>query len=292
MNIKSWIPWWGKLGAKIVLSRLPIDYRSWARLGIFKLGEMVDPGYALGVFRFHWKRANLALDRKDELTLLELGPGDSLLSGPIAKSFGAGRCLLLDIGDFASRKLEPFHRLVDRLAAEGGDVSSLRGCRNWDEILARCNAQYLTGGLESLRQIPAGSVDLIWSQAVLEHIPRKDFLAIMCELRRILSKNGRCSHTVDLTDHLGGGLNNLRFSDKLWESRFFSSSGFYTNRIRYEEMLNIFRVAGFSISSLERKMWKTLPISKDRLDDMFASVSQEDLLTFGFDVVLSQQTIG
>jgi SAM-dependent methyltransferase len=287
MNIKAYVPWWGKLGGKIVLSRLPFDYRSWAKLGIFKLGEMVDPDYALGVFQFHWKQANLELKGKNGLTVLELGPGDSLLSAPIAKSVGAKRCYLVDIGAFASRDLDPFHRLLDRLAKDGGNVSSLRGCKNWDEILAACDAQYLTSGLESLRQIPAGSIDLIWSQAVLEHIPRKDFPEMMCELKRILREDGRCTHTVDLTDHLGGGLNNLRFSEKLWESHFFSSSGFYTNRIRCEEMLEIFHAAGFSIFSLEKKMWSTLPISRDRLDGKFASLPQGDLLTFGFDVVLS-----
>ena len=35
MNFRERIPWWAKLGAKIVLSRLPLDYCSWSRIGIF-----------------------------------------------------------------------------------------------------------------------------------------------------------------------------------------------------------------------------------------------------------------
>lgn len=92
-----------------------------------------------------------------------------------------------------------------------------------------------------------GSIDFIWSQAVLEHIRKSEFLDTMLELHRILRPNGVCSHVVDLKDHLGGALNNLRFSEKLWESNFMASSGFYTNRIRYSEMLDIFHQAGFSV---------------------------------------------
>ena len=285
MNLRERIPWWAKLGAKVLLSRLPVDYRSWSRIGVFKLGAMVDPDYALGVFRFHLAR--MPPEKSARLVVLELGPGDSLLSAPIACAFGAQRCYLVDMGDFASRELAPFHELLKRLAGQGKDVSGLAACAGWPEILSRCNAQYLTNGLDSLRGIPAGSVDLIWSQAVLEHVRKRDFPAVVREFRRILRDDGRCSHTVDLTDHLGGGLNNLRFPEELWESRFFSSSGFYTNRIRYGEMLGIFREAGFDVESVDRKKWSNFPIAREKLNADFSSVPDEDLLTLGFDVVLS-----
>jgi len=45
-----------------------------------------------------------------------------------------------------------------------------------------------------------------------------------------------CSHRVDLRDHFGSALNNLRFSDKKWELDWIANSGFYTNRIRLQEM--------------------------------------------------------
>ena len=53
------------------------------------------------------------------------------------------------------------------------------------------------------------------------------------------------SHQIDLRDHLGGGLNNLRFSDSLWESNFFVKSGFYTNRISFDKMISIFENISF-----------------------------------------------
>jgi hypothetical protein len=69
----------------------------------------------------------------------------------------------------------------------------------------------------------------------------------MTECRRVLSDTGVASHSVDLKDHLEGGLNNLRFSEKLWESDFFVNSGFYTNRIQFYEMLNHFKEPGSEI---------------------------------------------
>jgi SAM-dependent methyltransferase len=287
MGIRARVPWWGKLGAKIVLSRLPVSYRTWAKVGIFKHGAMIDPRYALDVFQFHYRSADVASMRTRPV-VLELGPGDSLLSAPIAYAFGTERSYLLDTGSFATRELAPFSGLLELLARDGRDVRELRDCRDWDEILVRCRSEYLTQGLESLGRIPDTSIDFIWSQAVLEHVPRRDFPALMRELRRVLRGDGRCSHTVDLGDHLGGGLNNLRFSEAVWEGRLFSRSGFYTNRIRYGEMLSLFREAGFAVHGTTRKTWDRLPTARTKLNGQFVSLPDEDLLTLGFDVVLGR----
>ena len=62
----------------------------------------------------------------------------------------------------------------------------------------------LTNGLESWSEIEDESIDFIFSQAVLEHIPKNDFRQTMIECHRILKQNGVISHTIDLKDHLGG----------------------------------------------------------------------------------------
>jgi len=279
------IPWWAKLGAKIVLSRLPFDYRRWASLGLFKHGAMVDPNYALGVFRSHFDRAEFPAKR-GAFTCLELGPGDSLLSAPIAHVFGAQCCYLVDSGNFASREMAPFHKLLDLLAAEEKDVLDLRDARGWSDVLSWCNATYLVGGPDVLSSIPDGSVDFIWSQAVLEHVRKRDFDKTMRELRRILRPGGCCSHTVDLTDHFNGQLNNLRFSEARWESGLFAHSGFYTNRIRFSEMIAMFESADFKVAQISGKSWARLPTPRALLDARFSTLGDKDLLTYGFDVVL------
>ena len=68
-----------------------------------------------------------------------------------------------------------------------------------------------------LAHLPTNSVDFCLSNAVLEHVPKRDLALVAAELFRVLNRNGICVHRVDLKDHLGGGLNNLRFSEATWE---------------------------------------------------------------------------
>lgn len=139
-----------------------------------------------------------------------------------------------------------------------------------------------------MAQIPSGSVDYCFSNAVLEHIPKQDFNQMAHELFRIIKPDGVCVHRVDLKDHLGGGLNNLRFSEKVWESTLFSGSGFYTNRIRFNEMLNVFVEAGFDYTLPRVLRWEQLPISNNKLDGAFRQLNDDDLLVSGFDIVLKK----
>ena len=102
----------------------------------------------------------------------------------------------------------------------------------------------------------------------------------------MLRRGGCCSHTVDLTDHFNGQLNNLRFSEAWWEGRLFANSGFYTNRMRFREMMSIFRSSGFEVEQTSIRAWKQSPIDRKHLDPKFSVLGDEDLLTNGFDVVL------
>jgi hypothetical protein len=42
LSIKKLVPWYAKLGAKIVLSRIPVKYSIKSRFGIFRHGVMDD----------------------------------------------------------------------------------------------------------------------------------------------------------------------------------------------------------------------------------------------------------
>ena len=50
------IPWWIKLSIKIVLSKLPVNYSIWKKLGLFQHGSMEAPEYAEQVFLRHFNR--------------------------------------------------------------------------------------------------------------------------------------------------------------------------------------------------------------------------------------------
>ena len=285
MNLKIFIPWQAKIAAKLVLSRLPLNYKFWKRLGLFVHGHMEQLEYAHGVFRKHFDR--VAFGRKEDgFVALELGPGDSLFSALLASAFGSSLTYLVDVGSYAKREMAPYRAMLDYLVNNGFPVSGLSSISSLNELLEACNARYEVGGLASLRKIPDRSVDFIWSQAVSEHIRKDAFLDTMRELRRVLQNDGVSSHCVDFKDHLGGALNNLRFPKLLWEQDAIANAGFYTNRIRYSEMIQLFQQAGFDVEVLEVKRWEGLPTPRSRLAAEFQHWDDEELRISGFDAVL------
>ncbi|MGB1548645.1 MAG: methyltransferase, partial [Alphaproteobacteria bacterium] len=54
--LKGAIPWWIKIAGKLVLSRLPVSFRAWRRLGLFLPGAMQSPAYAIAVFQRHFQQ--------------------------------------------------------------------------------------------------------------------------------------------------------------------------------------------------------------------------------------------
>lgn len=283
-RLRQWLPWWMRVVAKIVLSRLPAGYAVWRKMGLFRHGRMDDADYAIAVFEEHVSRAGL--DGKLEgKVVLELGPGDSVASAIIAASYGA-RAILVDSGRFATDSPAAYTELVRRLRTRGLAPPDIQDCTTLDEILARCGARYCTNGLASLVGIERGSIDLIYSHAVLEHVRRDEFLATQRACAGLLRVGGSCSHQVDLRDHLGGGLNNLRFPERIWESRFFVRSGFYTNRILFGPMLEMFRQAGFAAKVDQIERWTEPPIRRSQLAAEFRMLPESELRVSGFGVLL------
>lgn len=277
--------WALKIAGKLVLSRLPVPYGLWSRVGIFRHGAMAQAEYSLNVFKSHAANA-FPKGLPQDFTMLELGPGDSLASAVIGAAHGASRIWLVDAGAYAHAPLSLYKGLASRLAAQGltpPDVSAAQSVR---DVLQLCRAEYLTGGLESLRGLPDACVDFQYSQAVLEHIRKKDFTATMVELRRVLKPGGRASHVIDFQDHLAHALNNMRFSEKLWEKDWFGArSGFYTNRIPAPHMLKLFKAAGYKDAAvLNTLRWDALPTPRAALHDDFSAVPDDALLTYGITV--------
>jgi len=285
MEVKQHVPWQLKFAAKLVLSRLPLDYHVWKKAGLFDLGGMDRPEYALGIFRRHFSAANFT-QKIGEFTALELGPGDSLFSGLIARAFGASRTYLVDVGPFASTNLAGYRQMESHLRELGLEPPNLDNCSTFDELKTACGVEYLTEGLASLRRIPSNSVDFMWSHAVLAHVRRDDFLPTLLELRRIQRSDGVGSHHTGFGGILGSDMNDMRFSKRVWESSFMANSGFYTNRIHYEELLQLFQKAGFEPEIIRRSLWTTLPIPRRKMDRQFAGLRDQDLQVSSIDVLL------
>ena len=279
------VPWYLKIALKIILSRIPLNRTFWNRLGVFRHGRMKEPSYAFEVFMKHFRRAGLPSDGPP-FVALELGPGDSLFSALSVYSFGGSKTYLIDVAPFATRDMNGYRQMVAFLSSKNLPVPDLDNAISLEQVLEICGAHYGTAGLDSRRSGPSGSVDLFWSQSVLQHIRRDEFADIINETRRVIRPDGVCSHSADLKDCLGGRLNNLRFPERLWERNFMANLGFYTNRVRFSEMLQLFEQVGFEPEILGVEWWEKVPTAKSRLAAEFKALPEEELLVSAFDVIL------
>ncbi len=285
--IKQFVPWWCKIAIKIILGRFPLSYHFWGqRLGLFQHGRMLDPEYSCGIFDSHYSKTYFYLP--DRFVVCELGPGDSLATAMIAPCYGAVKSYLVDVGNYADNGMVNYKKLDEFLIKKNLNGYNFSIYYSLNNILEKNNACYLTKGFESLRGIPGKSIDLVFSQAVLEHIRLEQFSSIIKETYRILKPGGCASHRIDLKDHLGGGLNNLRFSRELWESNLFTSSGFYTNRLRASEIINILMKTGFKMVDINETRWISPPLARHRLSREFSNFSENDLIVSGLDIVLQK----
>ncbi len=293
-QLKAWLkkstPWWVRIGAKLVLSRLPAGYAFWQRMGFFRHGYMDESAYALSVFEDHVRSAGWSLSELQGKVILEMGPGDSVATALIAHAYGA-KAILIDAGPFATAQPASYGPLCSALQARGLRTVDLNGVSTLGQLLDACSARYLTDGVHAWGQIPSATVDLIFSQAVLEHVRLAEFEEVQRQCRRVLKPAGFASHRVDLKDHLGGALNNLRLPHSVWESEFFARSGFYTNRIRMGRMMTMFEAAGFGVLHEQAERWSTLPTPRHRMAAGFSILPDDELRVSAFDVLLAPASI-
>lgn len=285
-RLKRRFPWWAKISGKLVLSRLPVPEQSWIRMGLFDPGPMDQPEYAVRVLQHHLARYPHPLPGGD-LTALEIGPGKALTSAATAWAAGFSVIYLVDSKPLAELNIDALRRAAKNAGeVEGWRTPTVPPDADISETLRQMGAVYLADGLESMSQIADASVDFIWSQAVLEHIDRHEFREFARQLYRVLRPTGVASHTVDLQDHLGSSLNNLRFSRKVWESPIMRNSGFYTNRLRREEIIDAFESAGFVIEIPTTRRWRTLPLPRSSLATEFQRFTTDELRIAEFDLVV------
>jgi SAM-dependent methyltransferase len=280
--------WAAKIIAKVILARLPVPYALWRSLGAFRHGRMASDEYPLKIFRLHINRA-YPDGMPAGLTVLEIGPGDSIASAIIGAGYGVKQTYLVDVGDFASKDLSFYKVLAGNLRAQGLNAPEIANATSFDGILHVCSARYLTNGLASLKEIATGSIDFAFSHSVLEHVRKHELGDVLRELRRVLKAGAYASHNIDFQDHLDGRLNNLRFSEKLWESALFADSGFYTNRVPAVVMHDMFKAVGFEIEDEGFGRWPALPTPRRSMHADFGRYQDEELINRTSHVLLRPQ---
>jgi len=270
--------WAMKLGAKVLLSKLPIPYSFWKTLGIFKHGNMDNISYSFNIFNIHLNEFRKNNNLLNPNVILELGCGDSVASAVIAASHGIEKIYIIDKGSFACKDISFYKKLTIFLKESGLNPPVILEDYSFDDVLKICNASYLTSGLKSLNSIKDGEIDFIYSHSVLEHVRKSELAETLAELYRITKLGGSASHTIDYQDHLSKALNNLRFPENIWESNIFASSGFYTNRVPAVTLHKLFASTGFNIIAEQFGKWPELPTPRSQISKEFNSYSNNDLL--------------
>lgn len=280
------VPWWGKIGAKVVLSRVLPSYRVRKKLGLFVHGSLDQEFRRHGAFVAEVIGLHETYGAGQARGMLELGPGDTLGAALYGAAHGMERIWLSDVGDFASPDMATYRTIAEAINADTSGFSARLDLADRASLLRSLNATYLTDGTPGLAKIPDGSLDVILSTAVLEHIRRGEFPALAREMFRTLRSGGIAYHQVDLMDHLGGALNNMRFGDRVWEHPVFADAGFYTNRIRCREMVGLLEAAGFEAVVTRVARWPELPTPRTALAKQFRALKDDELRIANFGVLL------
>jgi SAM-dependent methyltransferase len=103
-----------------------------------------------------------------------------------------------------------------------------------------------------------GSVDLVTSHAVLEHVPRAKLLPLLRAMRRLLRPDGLTIHFIDHVDHwhhFDPGISPINFLKfPAWWWRVLNSPIAHQNRLRSAQHLALVREAGFRVIHLESRV--------------------------------------
>jgi len=131
-------------------------------------------------------------------------------------------------------------------AARGLDDDGLRS------LLHRMGVDYRAPADAAWLSLPDRSIDLHVSFVVMQHVPPKPMLDILCEGRRVLKRTGHMVHIANTSDHFSHAdpalspLHFLRYSERQWDliagNRFM-----YQNRMRADDYYARFEEAGLAL---------------------------------------------
>lgn len=139
--------------------------------------------------------------------------------------------------------------------------------------------------------LPAESIDVVFSNSVLEHVPSGVIERCFEEAARILGPGGIVFHSVNCGDHYAyvdrkiGQLHYLSYSDEAWGK--WNNAFLYQNRLRAVDFTDMARAAGFVIE-LDTSVVRPNRLAElDRIDvhPRFARYTREQLAITSIDFV-------
>jgi SAM-dependent methyltransferase len=231
----------------------------------------------------HFRSANLAVAGA---TLVEIGTGWYPTFPFCFYLAGVGRVHTYDLNRHIRPKMaialaERLGKHVARIAKEAGrseaevatqQAELLAALRNGADIgeATKGVVRYAAPADAARTGLPDASVDAVFSNSVLEHIPGPVIEDCMREAYRIVKPGLVTIHSVNCGDHYAYGdrnvhqLNYLRYSDAVWKRRW-DNDFLYQNRLRAVDFTKMAKQAGFTI---ELDTTKVQPERLRQLDAM------------------------
>jgi len=241
----------------------------------------------------HARRIAELYDKVAELKLLEIGAGWDLYANLIYYCFGLDHQIAVDIRRWA--RAETIHAAICHLQSDPP-----KGAMRLPSLLVSDHSleqdlklfygiRYIAPFDATSCDIDTGSIDVITTTSVFEHIPSNILPDIMKEFRRIIRNTGLMSHVVDYSDHYAHAdpritdFHYLRFSENEWKKH--NPSIHFQNRLRTRDYIAIFSNAGFDVVSIAEWKGPIEALEQTSVDASFQPYSREELLALGADFI-------
>ncbi|HEY1125174.1 MAG TPA: methyltransferase domain-containing protein [Sphingobium sp.] len=197
--------------------------------------------------------------------LMELGTGWVHWESLFTRLFYDVKVTLFDVWDnrqfpgflgFASELRLQLRNQVDRPGDQIDRAEALLdrilACTSFDDVYKLLGFNYIIDPTGSLKAVPDGSIDLVISSDVMEHVPRGSIATLIQDFRRVLKPGARVAQQIVEKDHLtiyapaAHPKAYLRYDERTWR-RWFENDVQYVNRLQHSDFLRAFREAGMIV---------------------------------------------
>jgi hypothetical protein len=211
--------------------------------------------------------------------ILEIGAGNSVGLGYFFFNEGYRSWTASDHGRSPNetariRTLE--YRLATRLAQErGNEIRKFVNLRN-GRIEFLDKIRFRTIDLARHEPELDKKFDIIFSIAVLEHVPKEEMDRSIRNMGSYLADGGIMIHSIDLKDHVNplNPFGFYKYSEERW-NKLTRGTIFYTNRLRTKDYINLLEKNELPVVYCER--YKPFELPKNIGPDFTDNYSEEDL---------------
>jgi hypothetical protein len=207
--------------------------------------------------------SDVGLDRLQGATAVEVGTGWVPMIPIGLHLLGVQRVLSFDLTrhlmpDMTVRTLAEVPGCLPNLAEQSGlPLGTLqerfsRLPRDFDALARQIGLEYHAPMDVTQSDIPAQSVDLIYSNLVFEHVTPEALTSILIHSKKILKPGGIAWHHIDYSDHYAHTfkdlslINFLRYSQSTWNA-IGQSDLHYQNRLRKSDYVRAIEATGFEV---------------------------------------------